>query len=122
MKIHISQRVNPELWLAPASKEGSPSSGALAGIILNASGVRMHVSTIRLEYSLSEGGKAEKYLTLSTYIDSGVEPDPSYGENFAISQLTPGWYRITMIAGGKYFTKWIQIEAGKLSFLSILIE
>jgi len=111
--------VNPELWLTLTPDLDLPPFGALAGIILDANNEPLRITNIRLEYSLTEGGAAENYLTLSTYYDSGVTSDPAFAENFAISTLTPGWYRIILIANGNYYSKWFQIETGKIAVLLI---
>ncbi|MGA9397553.1 MAG: M23 family metallopeptidase [Anaerolineaceae bacterium] len=111
--------VNPELWLTLASDPHLPPFGALAGIILDTNNEPVRVPNIRLEYSFTEGGAAENYLTLSTYYDGSVTSDPIFDENFAISTLTPGWYRIVLIASGNYYSKWFQIETGKIAVLSI---
>lgn len=111
--------VNPELWLALAPDEDHALYGALAGIVTDTDNKPLRVTNIRLEYSHTEGGKAEKVYTLSTYNNSGVTVDPVFNENYAISSLAPGWYRVIMIASNQYYSKWIQIEAGKLTYLTV---
>lgn len=114
--------VNPELWLTPASESGGIVDGALAGIILNEQGEPERLTNIRLEYSPVENGAAEKYYALPTYFDASVSADPEFHENFAISSLTPGWYRFVTIARGIYISKWVAVEPGKLTFLTIALK
>lgn len=111
--------VNPELWLMTASESGGINNGALAGIIQDEQGEPERVTNIRLEYSPVEGGAAEKYYSFSTYFDDRAASDPSFGENFTIGALTPGWYRFITIANGLYISEWVLVESGKLTFLAI---
>lgn len=111
--------VNPELWLTTASETAGMNNGALAGIILDQQGEPERLTNIRLEYSPVENGAAEKYYALPTYYDTSVSADPEFHENFAISSLSPGWYRFVTIANGTYVSKWVPVESGKLTFLTI---
>ena len=88
--------VNPELWLALTTFDTSSDKGALAGVFQNSEGNAMRVTNIRLEYSPIQGGSVEDRFTLSTYYDESLSSDPTYHENFAISRLTPGWYRFVI--------------------------
>ncbi len=111
--------VNPELWLLPASESDGTTDGALAGVILNGEGEPERLTNIRLEYSPVENGAVEKYYALPTYFDTSVSADPEFHENFAISSLTPGWYRFATIANGIYISRWVAVEPGKLTYLTI---
>ncbi len=110
--------VNPELWLALSPYGTSSTNGALAGIFQGAEGKVMRVTNIRLEYSPTQGGSLEDRFTLSTYYDGSLSSDPTYHENFVISSLTPGWYRFVTLAYGTYVSKWVEVESGKLTFLT----
>jgi hypothetical protein len=111
--------VNPELWLALTPNETLPAKGALAGVFQNTEGKVMRVTNIRLEYSPIQGGSVEDRFTLSTYYDESLSGDPTYHENFVISSLMPGWYRFVTVAYGTYVSTWVQVEPGKLTFISI---
>jgi hypothetical protein len=114
--------VNPELWLTPASGIGGINDGALAGIILDKQGEPQRLTNIQLEYSPVEGGVAEKHYALPTYFDTSVSADPEFHENFAISALVPGWYRVVTIVNGAYSSKWVLVVSGKLTFLTISFQ
>jgi hypothetical protein len=114
--------VNPELWLTLTPDPAGPTFGALAGWIQNAEHESMRVTNIRLEYSREEGGIVEDVVILPTYFDNRVNQDPGYLENFAISTLDQGWYRIAFIAGGKYYSKWVQVTSGMLTYQTITFE
>ena len=111
--------MNPELWLALTTLDTSSDKGALAGVFQNSEGNAMRVTNIRLEYSPTQGGGVQDRFTLSTYYDESLSSDPTYHENFAISSLTPGWYRFVTVAYGTYVSEWVQVEPGKLTFISI---
>jgi hypothetical protein len=113
--------VNPELWLTLTPGTQAISYGALAGVFLDDQGEAMRVTSIRLEYSPVEGGNVEDYFSLSTYYDDSLTVDPVFHENFVISGLTPGWYRVTSIAYGSYISKWVPVESGKMTFLTITL-
>jgi hypothetical protein len=111
--------VNPELWLTLTPEDASGARGALAGVFLDPEGERVCVTNIQLEYSSQPGGAPENHLATATYYNDSLAWDPLYNENFVISQLTPGWYRLVAIARGAYLSKWVQVEPGKLIFLYI---
>jgi hypothetical protein len=111
--------VNPELWLILTPDMASPTHGALAGTFLNAAGEPVRVTNIRLESSPIREGPPENYYALSTYYDDSLAGDPILRENFVISELPPGWYRLATIANGIYISEWMEVKAGKLTFLAI---
>jgi hypothetical protein len=111
--------VNPELWLTLTPGYEATRYGALAGVFQDIEGKPVRITDIRLEYSQVENGAIEDRLALSTYYDDSLSSDPVFHENFAISSLIPGWYRVTAIASGKYISLWVPVESGKLTFLAI---
>jgi hypothetical protein len=114
--------VNPELWLVPLDANGTQDAGAIAGVILDPQGKSLRVTNIQLQFSHSKTGTIEDQRTLGTYYDGSLNSDPVYQENFAYSNLPPGWYRVTTIVMGYYTTRWVQVESGKLTYLTIQVK
>jgi hypothetical protein len=112
---------NPTLWLAPSSDENGQQFGALAGKLDNSHGDPIYF-TFKAEYYPDINEAPEKTIFIETYatdIDL-IKSDNHYQENFVLTDLPPGQYRIALSASGKWTERWVEVEAGKLSFLTIV--
>ena len=112
---------NPALWLVPRTDENGQQYGTLAGKLDNAQGNPID-STFKAEYYPDINGSPEKTYYIETYatdIDP-IKSDDTYQENFILIDLPPGHYRIALSASGKWTERWVEVEAGKLSFVTIV--
>ena len=112
---------NPALWLSPRSDENGQQYGTLAGKLDNARGDPID-SNFKAEYYPDINGPPEKTIYIETYA-TDIDPirsDDTYQENFVLIDLPPGHYRIALSASGKWIERWVEVEAGKLSFVTIV--
>lgn len=118
---HYANTRNPALWLFPRNDENGQQYGALAGKIDNAQGDPIYF-TVKAEYYPDINEIPEKTFYIETYatdIDQ-IGNNDKYRENFALIDLPPGHYRIALSASGKWTERWVEVESGKLSFLTIV--
>lgn len=112
---------NPALWLKPLTDENGQQYGTLAGKLDNAQGDPID-STFEAEYYPDINGSPEKTYYIETYA-TDIEPirgNDVYQENFVLIDLPPGHYRIALSASGKWIGRWVEVEAGKLSFVTVV--
>jgi murein DD-endopeptidase MepM/ murein hydrolase activator NlpD len=105
---------NPELWLAPL--EGA---GALAGRIYDPAG-GLPRGTIRIQRV--ENGKiadSRPPLPLDIYPPELVTEN---GENFALTDLPSGEYRLTYLYNGKLYEYFVEIRPGILTLITIVLD
>ena len=109
--------VNPELWLAPNKDENGNFFGA------------MMISVVDQDahFRFTE-------LTVNYYLDRSLPPVISYyvatysrdlstgDENAAVSDLSPGSYRIAFTMNGKIYDRWVEVESGKLTQVIFIVE
>ncbi|HET9906678.1 MAG TPA: M23 family metallopeptidase [Anaerolineales bacterium] len=98
--------VNPELWLAPTKNE----NGAIAISVVDQSA----------KFQIAE-------LTISYYPDRSQPPVLSYyattyardlstgEENAAVSDVSPGNYRIAFTMNGRVYERWVEVKSGRLT-------
>ena len=112
---------NPALWLYPRADENGQQYGVLAGKLDNARGGPIY-ATIKAEYYPEVDGPPVKVFYIETYAPdtNPVGSNDMYQENFAIPDLPPGHYRIVLSASGKWTERWVEVEPGKLSFVTII--
>jgi murein DD-endopeptidase MepM/ murein hydrolase activator NlpD len=111
---------NPALWLLPHD-EKIQQDGVLAGKLDNAQGDPIHF-TIKAEYYPDIHGAPDNTFYIETYA-TDIDPigkNETYQENFVLPDLPPGWYRIALNASGKWTERWVEVEPGKLSFVTIV--
>ena len=97
---------NPELWLRPV-----PGHGALAVRVTDAAG--RYLPGVRLNLVCEDG--APRFA--DTYWDPGVNPDPTWGENAAQTDILPGSCRATAEVGGHRLEGSVAVRAGQTSLL-----
>jgi hypothetical protein len=49
-----------------------------------------------------------------------MNSDENYQENFVLTDLTPGHYRIVTSTSGEGNERWVDVEPGKLTFVTIV--
>jgi len=101
--------VNPELWIRPL-----PGTGIVAGQVWDAQGQPVPQARV---YGLI---KAEPQETPFSYAETYGEhnhPDPAYREHFAVSDVEPGDYTVSVVVDGKRLTRRIRVEANRLTWV-----
>ena len=101
--------VNPELWIRPL-----PGTGIVAGQVWDAQGRPVLQARV---YGLI---KAEPQETPFSYAETYGEhnhPDPAYREHFAVSDVEPGDYTVSVVVDGKRLTRRIRVEANRLTWV-----
>jgi murein DD-endopeptidase MepM/ murein hydrolase activator NlpD len=97
---------NPELWMVP------PEGWAvLAGSVLNTYGRRIPEQLVRIQ-----SVETNKRWNVWTYAEETIHPDDVYGENFVISDLPAGPYKITIDAFGLSYTAYMYLYPGQTNF------
>jgi len=100
---------NPELWIAPL-----PGTGIVAGLVLDRNGKPVEQARV---YGIIKLEPAETPYSFAETYGPRNHPHPSYGENFAVSDVPPGTYLMgTEIDGQKVFRK-VTVEEGKLTWV-----
>ena len=107
---------NPELWVQPHEENQGILNGAIGGRILDEFGTPIYIPNVVIEKLGPDNTILETYY-VETYADFTVNGDQEWGENFAISDLTPGLYRVSFVARG--LQTWeIDVLPGKLTLVS----
>jgi hypothetical protein len=97
---------NPELWLKPLR-----GAGLLTGRMLDVNGN----PALGVRYALST---ASSVFPSFTYVDPALRSDSGYHENFAITDLAAGCYRMRVRGGAGYvFDQQVCITAGEATFI-----
>ena len=101
---------NPELWLAPNQDENGYLFGALMVSVIDAAD-HLLFAEITVQYYLDRSQPNVKAYYIETY-----SRDLALGnENAALSDLSPGSYRITLKMNGQLYERWVEVESGKLT-------
>lgn len=96
---------NPELWLPL-----DDGMGAMSIILKTVSNIKVERNLVFYRYAPGTT-KSEKKYYLSTY-PKGFEHNT---EDFAVSDLPPGRYRIAFSDSGRLYERVVVVEAGKLT-------
>ena len=101
---------NPELWLAPNSDENGHAVGALMISVVDQAD-HFLFAEITVQYYMDRSRPNIKAYYIETY-----SKDMALGnENAALSNLSPGSYRITLKMNGQLYERWVEVESGKLT-------
>jgi murein DD-endopeptidase MepM/ murein hydrolase activator NlpD len=101
--------VNPELWIRPL-----PGTGLVAGQVWDTQG--RPVPQARVHGLM----KAEPQETPFSYAETYGEhnhPDPAYREHFAVSDVEPGEYTLSVVVDGKRLNQRIRVDANRLTWV-----
>jgi len=101
------QTLNPELWLTPPQ-----GYGVLVGKLTDGAGeplIRQEVILTNLD--TEQEFRGETYGSIFT-----VNGDPFYDENFAVSDLPAGEYRIQIPYYGYMYQSFVDVHPGRISY------
>ncbi|MEP6574485.1 MAG: M23 family metallopeptidase [Gemmatimonadota bacterium] len=100
---------NPELWIEPL-----PGMGIIAGQVVDAKGAPVPQARI---YGILKTEPIETPFSYAETYGDKAHPHPSYGENFAVSDVPPGTYVLGTSIGGRKVYRRLTVEAGKLTWV-----
>lgn len=115
---NLENRVNPELYLNLLNNAKETQTGILVGSILDDQGHLVPQSDFVIQ--LIENGQIspKKVYYLETYA-SDVPSDPRWDENFVISNLPVGHYRISAFIENQFAEKFIDIGYNSLTEITL---
>lgn len=110
---------NPELWLIPAS-----GTGSLAGRIED---MQSHplAGTVNVQRMLNGKLVPLSVAALQPYSTKEAQPvhsDTAWQEEFAISDMPAGDYRLTLVYNDTIYEQMVKIEAGRLTYVRFVIR
>ena len=108
---------NPILWLAPLDLNSGGEGAALAGLLLDEWEQPIDQFSFSLERLNPDGSLAQRYYPI-TYYPAGVNANPITNENFAVTDLPPGDYRLAYISNG-YQQVTFTLTPGSLGFIKL---
>ncbi len=112
---------NPLLYLAPLRDAQGAPLAVLAGRLIDANGQTVSTPQLVAErLDLPDTAAPERYY-IETYT-SGTQSAPAWQENFVLSDLEPGRYRISFVFNGRLFERFVTLAAGQLTYLSMQLE
>jgi hypothetical protein len=93
---------NPELWIAPL-----PGTGVVAGQVWDAAG--RPAQQVRVYGLRKEEPQETPFAYAETYGEHN-HPDPAYREHFAVSDVPPGDYTLTVDVGGQTLSRRVRVK------------
>ncbi|MDE0199752.1 MAG: M23 family metallopeptidase [Caldilineaceae bacterium] len=118
MEVRIGQNsylhtVNPALWMRPAAYTGTVAVRLLSATGRTWSGVQLSL------YRYEEAG-VSWYRVVETYPEQeSIGPDPSWGENGALSHIPVGTYLLTGSVNGEEVRQEITVRDGETTFVEL---
>ena len=105
--------VNPELWLIPNEDE----NGAMAISVVDEID-HFRFTEMTVNYYLDRSQPPVRSYYVITY-----SRDLSIGdENAALSDLSPGSYRIALTMNSQIYERWVEVESGKLTQVVFVVK
>ena len=118
MEVRIGQNsylhtVNPALWMRPAAYTGTVAVRLLSATGRTWPGVQLSL------YRYEETG-VSWYRVIETYPEQeSIGPDPSWGENGALSHIPVGTYLLTGSVNGEEVRREITVSEGETTFVEL---
>lgn len=91
---------NPELWLQPHHDEGGQPHGIIAGRLIDEYGGPIPGTAIRIDHLSPDGEDIQATYYVDSYADWTVNGDDIWQENFVLSNIPAGKYRVSFVARG----------------------
>jgi len=110
---------NPYLWLTPLG-----GTGVISGRVADGQGKLLYLNNVRVQFYPSDIGQPSLTLQVETYAPekNHVISDADLKENFAVGDLTAGKYRISFEGDDKLYERWVEVQAGKLTFVDFIVK
>jgi murein DD-endopeptidase MepM/ murein hydrolase activator NlpD len=102
---------NPELWIEPL-----PGTGIVAGQVWDADGRPVRQARI---YGLVKPEPQETPFSFAETYGDRANPDPVYGEHFAVGDVPPGEYQLGVEIDGQAVFRIVRVEAGRLTWVEL---
>lgn len=118
MEVRIGQNsylhtVNPALWMRPAAYTGTVAVRLLSAAGRTWPGVQLSL------YRYEENG-VRWYRVIETYPEQeSIGPDPSWGENGALSHIPVGTYLLSGFVNGEEVRQEIAVRDGETTFVEL---
>jgi murein DD-endopeptidase MepM/ murein hydrolase activator NlpD len=106
--------VNPELWIAPLD-----GTGVVAGQVWDVEG--RPVAEARVYGLLKAEPQETPYSYAETYGEHN-HPDPVYREHFAVSDVPPGDYALTVDVNGRRLTRRVRVQEHALTWVVFRLD
>jgi hypothetical protein len=101
------QTLNPELWLTPPQ-----GYGVLVGRMTDGVGEPLITQDVILTNEVTgQEFRSQSYSSIFT-----INGDPFYGENFAVSDLPAGRYKIQIPYYGYMYQNFVEVYPGRISY------
>jgi len=115
---------NPVLWLKPLSGEGGNPYGVIAGRFADGEGNPLYYTGLNIQYFPELGGPQAAAYQVETYApeDHPVHADDRWQENFVLGDLPTGHYRISFIMASVLYERWVEVQPGKLTVVTFIVE
>jgi hypothetical protein len=111
-----SSTLNPELWLAPRS-----ANGTLVILATDAVGASVFPS-FRVQYFREKNLPLITNFTADGYASGTVNPLSPWKEVATLGDQPAGWYRITSIWNFILLERWVQVEPGMLTRVEFILK
>lgn len=114
---------NPELWLVPRLDQNGRPFGVLVGKIIDLQGNTIRVPVV-IQYYPDPNGKSQAQYEVETYAPEKqpVRPDDAWDENFSLGALPAGKYRVVIVTAGRTFERWVDIQPGKVTQMTLPVN
>jgi murein DD-endopeptidase MepM/ murein hydrolase activator NlpD len=100
---------NPELWIAPL-----PRTGIVAGQVWNAAGEPVLQARV---YGLVKAEPQETPFSFAETYGDRTRGTPAYREHFAVSDVPPGEYLLTVVVSGREISRRVLVDPEKVSWV-----
>jgi murein DD-endopeptidase MepM/ murein hydrolase activator NlpD len=101
--------VNAELWIAPL-----PGTGIVAGQVWDAAGNPVPQARV---YGLSKGEPQETPYSFAETYGEHNHPDPVYREHFAVGDVPPGDYTMSVSLNGRLLTRRVRVAPNAFTWV-----
>ncbi len=115
---------NPVLWLRPLSGEDGNPYGLIAGRFVDSQGNPIYYTSLNIQYFPDLNAPQAAAYTVETYASEKqpVRGDDQWQENFALSDLPAGNYRISYLWLGVLYERWVEVQPGKVTLATFIIQ
>jgi murein DD-endopeptidase MepM/ murein hydrolase activator NlpD len=103
---------NPLLWLIPL-----PQTGVVAGRVVGPSGELLYEAPVTMQ----RVDAPSAYTATTSYAAGGPNGDSIQAENFALDDVTPGFYQAFVSVGDRRFSTDVWVYPGRTNWVEIVV-